>query len=66
MTLFLSDSELIELTGFCRKEKQKEFLRKNKIEFVEKRGGYPVVSRAIFLNVDNLPKSRVEPNFGAL
>jgi len=66
MNLFLSETELKELTGYVKKSHQKQILRKNNIPFVERRGGYPLVSRSIFLSADNLPKSRVEPNLGAI
>lgn len=47
--LFLTPDELHELTGAQKKSKQKEVLRKNRIAFVERSNGTPVVMRAAFM-----------------
>lgn len=47
--LFLTPNELHELTGAQKKSKQKEVLRKNRIAFVERSNGTPVVMRATFM-----------------
>lgn len=47
--LFLTPDELHELTGAQKKTKQKEVLRKNRIAFVERSNGTPVVMRATFM-----------------
>ncbi len=47
--LFLSPDELHELTGAKIKSKQKKVLRQNRIAFVERSNGTPVVMRSTFM-----------------
>jgi len=46
MSLFLNEDELIELTGFKRRELQKRALSELGVEFVSRPAdGYPLVKR---------------------
>lgn len=47
--LFLTTEELCELTGAKIKSKQIAVLRRNRIAFVERSNGTPVVTRATFM-----------------
>lgn len=42
---FLTKEELIKLTGWKRKERQKQWLSANGLMYYVDRNGYPVVSR---------------------
>ncbi len=47
---FLKPEELVELTGACFKEKQKETLRKMRVPFYVNANGRAVVARAVIVN----------------
>lgn len=46
MTIFLSEAELIELTGYRQPSKQRAHLKAQKIPFHINRAGHPRVARA--------------------
>ena len=48
MTLFLTDQELVELTGYRHVSKQVAHLKAQRIPFHTNRAGHPRVARAVF------------------
>ena len=64
--LFLTPNELHELTGAQKKSKQKEVLRKNRIAFVERSNGTPVVMRATFTQPALVQSIKPQPKMDAI
>jgi hypothetical protein len=65
MSLWLTDDELIELTGYRQRDKQRRALAELRVQFRSRPAdGFPLVARAQF-TTDVKPTRRTEPNFGA-
>jgi len=64
--LFLTSDELQELTGAQKKTKQKEVLRKNRIAFIERSNGTPVVMRATFMQSAQQVIAKPQPKMDAI
>jgi hypothetical protein len=66
MSLWLTEDELIELTGYRQREKQRRALAELRVQFRSRPAdGFPLVARALFTVTDSKPVKRAEPNFGA-
>ena len=66
MSLWLTDDELIELTGYRQREKQRRALAELRVQFRSRPAdGFPLVARAQFCAIDGKPSRKSEPNFGA-
>lgn len=62
MSLWLNDDELVELTGYRQRERQRRALAELRVQFrTRPSDGFPLVSRAQF---DGAPVKKSEPNFG--
>lgn len=62
MSLWLTDDELVELTGYRQRERQKQALAEMRIAFrVRPADGFPLVARAQFTPQQG---RKTEPNFG--
>ena len=62
--MFLSRTDIEQLTGYRRPSRQKLWLRKNGLRFFVAADGYPRVPRA---NFENLQKQHyAEPDFNSL
>lgn len=62
MSLWLNDDELIELTGYRQREKQRRALAELRVQFrTRPADGFPLVARAQF-QAQSVRKS--EPHFG--
>lgn len=65
--MYLTSRQIEELTGYIRRSKQAEHLRKQGIPFTEDRYGNPKVTVSSIENLNGGRKSkRVEPNISAL
>jgi hypothetical protein len=66
MSLWLTEDELIELTGYRQREKQRKALAELRVPFRSRPAdGLPLVLRSLFTLTDSKPVKRAEPNFGA-
>jgi hypothetical protein len=66
MSLWLTEDELIELTGYRQVTKQRQALAELRVQFRSRPAdGFPLVARALFTSTDTKPTKRLEPNFGA-
>ncbi len=66
MSLWLTDDELIELTGYRQVAKQRQALAELRVQFRSRPAdGFPLVARALFTTIEGKPTKRAEPNFGA-
>jgi hypothetical protein len=64
MSLWLNEDELIELTGYRQREKQRKALASLGVQFRSRPSdGFPLVDRAQFSGSPKARKS-TEPNFG--
>ncbi len=71
MSEFLSETELIDLTGLVQKAAQARWLRKNRFEFVVRADGAPRVLRdhvKVRLGAmhDDNPSVTIEPDWSAI
>ena len=63
MSLWLNEDELVELTGYRQREKQRRALASLGVQFRSRPAdGFPLVTRAQFESRD---RRRAEPNFAA-
>jgi hypothetical protein len=66
MSLWLTDDELYDLTGYRQREKQRKALAELRVAFRSRPAdGFPLVMRSLFTTTDSKPVKRAEPNFGA-
>jgi hypothetical protein len=66
MSLWLTDDELIELTGYRQRDRQRKALAELRVSFRSRPAdGFPLVMRSQFTTTDSKPAKRAEPNFGA-
>jgi hypothetical protein len=66
MSLWLTEDELIELTGYRQRDKQKKALAELRVAFRSRPAdGFPLVLRSLFTLTDSKPVKRTEPNWGA-
>lgn len=66
MSLFLSDEELVELTGRHKRKLQREALAKMSIPFRSREAdGFPLVLRSFFESLTK-PQKRREPRFDSI
>lgn len=66
MDLWLTSDQLVELTGFTWRRKQREWLTDNGYAFTENGVGRILVERAAALKYRERPVRQVQPNWGAL
>ena len=68
MSLWLTPSELVELTGFKQKRRQCLELARQGLKFTVRSDGYPLVDRSLFESGERLSSTRRrrEPNFTAI
>lgn len=65
MSLWLDEDEIMQLTGYRRRQKQYHELARQGVEFRARADGFPLVKRAQFEN-SLQPKRRREPDFSAI
>lgn len=68
MSLWLTDGELIELTGYRQRERQKRALARMGVQFRSRDAdGFPLVARSQFTGetTPGYKGRKVEPNYGA-
>lgn len=64
MGLWLTEDELVELTGYKRQSDQKRALAELRVQFRSRPAdGFPLVARSQF--VTTTPTRKAEPNYGA-
>lgn len=61
-TLFLTEDELVELTGFKRAAKQVDHLKRQRIPFHTNKAGHPRVARAV-LEGGRVPQKTIKPSW---
>lgn len=68
MSLWLSPAEVVELTGFKQKSKQRLELARQALKFTVRADGFPLVDRSQFSSGEPLTKNRRrrEPDFTAI
>lgn len=64
MSLWLTEDELVQLTGYTQRKKQREALAELRLSFRSRPAdGFPLVMRSLFET--DRPGKRTEPNFEA-
>lgn len=66
MSLWLDEKEIVQLTGYRRRQKQYHELARQGVEFRARADGFPLVKRAQFENFTAPKKLRREPDFSAI
>jgi len=68
LSLWLTPAEIVELTGFKQKSKQRLELARQGLKFTVRSDGFPIVDRSQFQSGDQLTRIRRkrEPDFTAI
>lgn len=64
--LFLTQEELLELTGYKYAKRQREWLTSEGVPFSANRMGRPMVKRCLFSQANVNIQQGYEPDFGAI
>lgn len=57
-SVYLLPEEIVAITGYRQKSKQRAWLRKNKVAFTENAFGHPIVARSQWEQSNGQPRPR--------